>query len=78
METILFTSKPIREIPIAKAPRYTKTIGSSRIAEKKLRDLLKSVNFKKSVTRSSFTPPIAEIIWVKNVRAIVVCGFLMK
>ena len=22
--------------------------------------------------------PIAEIIWVKNVRAIVVCGFLMK
>ena len=26
----------------------------------------------------SCTPPIAEIIWVKNVRAIVVCGFLMK
>ena len=25
-----------------------------------------------------FTPPIAEIIWVKNVKAIVVCGFLMK
>ena len=25
-----------------------------------------------------YTPPIAEIIWVKNVRAIVVCGFLMK
>ena len=24
------------------------------------------------------TPPIAEIIWVKNVRPIVVCGFLMK
>ena len=24
------------------------------------------------------TPPISEIIWVKNVRAIVVCGFLMK
>ena len=24
------------------------------------------------------TPPIAEIIWVKNVRAIVVCGFLIK
>ena len=24
------------------------------------------------------TPPIAEIIWVKNVRAIVVCGFLKK
>ena len=24
------------------------------------------------------TPPIAEIIWVKNVKAIVVCGFLMK
>ena len=24
------------------------------------------------------TPPIAEIIWVKNLRAIVVCGFLMK
>ena len=22
------------------------------------------------------TPPISEIIWVKNVRAIVVCGFL--
>ena len=25
-----------------------------------------------------YTPPIPEIIWVKNVRAIVVCGFLMK
>jgi hypothetical protein len=25
-----------------------------------------------------YTPPIAEIIWVKNVRAIVVCGLLMK
>ena len=24
------------------------------------------------------TPPITEIICVKNVRAIVVCGFLMK
>ena len=24
------------------------------------------------------TLPIAEIIWVKNVRAIAVCGFLMK
>ena len=24
------------------------------------------------------TPPIAEIIWVKNLRAIVICGFLMK
>ena len=24
------------------------------------------------------TPPMAEIIWVKNVRAIVFCGFLMK
>ena len=24
------------------------------------------------------TPSILEIIWVKNVRAIVVCGFLMK
>ena len=28
--------------------------------------------------RSHHTPPIAEIIWVKNVRAIVVSGFLMK
>ena len=28
--------------------------------------------------RCQSTPPIAEIIWVKNVRAIVVCGFLMK
>ena len=25
-----------------------------------------------------YTPPIAEIIQVKNMRAIVVCGFLMK
>ena len=25
-----------------------------------------------------FTPSIPEIIWVRNVRAIVVCGFLMK
>ena len=24
------------------------------------------------------TPSIAEIIWVENVRAIVVCGFIMK
>ena len=24
------------------------------------------------------TPSIPEIIWAKNVRAIVVCGFLMK
>ena len=24
------------------------------------------------------TPPIAEILWVKNGRAIVVCGFLIK
>ena len=24
------------------------------------------------------TPPIPEIVWVKNVRAIVVCGFLKK
>ena len=26
----------------------------------------------------SYTPPIAEILCVKNGRAIVVCGFLMK
>ena len=26
----------------------------------------------------AITPPIAEIIWVKNVRAIVICRFLMK
>ena len=25
-----------------------------------------------------YTPSISEIIWVRNVRAIVVCGFLMK
>ena len=25
-----------------------------------------------------FTPSIPELIWVENVRAIVVCGFLMK
>ena len=28
--------------------------------------------------RKPNTPPIAEIIWVKNVRAIVVCGFLIR
>ena len=28
--------------------------------------------------KDRFTPPIPEIIWVKNVKAIVVCGFLMK
>ena len=28
--------------------------------------------------RSPCTPPIAEILCVKNGRAIVVCGFLMK
>ena len=26
----------------------------------------------------SITPSIPEIIWVKNMRAIVVCGYLMK
>ena len=26
----------------------------------------------------NFTPSISEIIWVRNVRAIVVCGFFMK
>ena len=35
-----------------------------------LEDIFRSV--------SSLTPPIPEIIWVKNVRAIVVCGFPMK
>ena len=32
----------------------------------------------KNQVRKYDTPPISEIIWVKNVRAIVVCGFLMK
>ena len=27
---------------------------------------------------NEYTPSIPEIIWVKDVRAIVVCGFLMK
>ena len=31
-----------------------------------------------NLTQSLFTPSIPEIIWVKNVRAILVCGFLMK
>ena len=30
------------------------------------------------INAAEYTPPIPEIIWVKNVRAIVVCGFLMK
>ena len=30
------------------------------------------------ISNKLFTRPIAEIIWVKNVRAIMVCGFLMK
>ena len=30
------------------------------------------------VSISPITPSIPEIIWVKNVRAIVVCGFLIK
>ena len=37
----------------------------------------KSQNPKKK-PRKPLTLPIAEIIWVKNVRAIVVCGFLLK
>ena len=31
-----------------------------------------------STSTVQLTPSIPEIIWVKNVRAIVVCGFLMK
>ena len=34
--------------------------------------------YRKVASSRSVTPPILEIIWVKNVRAIVVCGFLMK
>ena len=30
------------------------------------------------ILKGGLTPSIPEIIWVKNVRAIVVCGFLMK
>ena len=36
------------------------------------------VKFVDSRVQTMVTPPIAEIIWVKNVRAIVVCGFLIK
>ena len=32
----------------------------------------------KTDDQSRITPSIPELIWVKNVRAIVVCGFLMK
>ena len=31
-----------------------------------------------SLLNKLYTPSIPEIIWDKNVRAIVVCGFLMK
>ena len=34
--------------------------------------------FKVMASYLQHTPPIPEIIWVKNVRTIVVCGFLMK
>ena len=45
--------------------------------EKKL--VIKYVFFvPSSVFTTRYTPPIAEILWVKNGRAIVVCGFLMK
>ena len=30
------------------------------------------------LSKEQITPSIPEIIWVKNVRVIVVCGFLMK
>ena len=42
--------------------------------------VLKGKNKRKGVTdrKTDNTPPIEEIIWVKNVRAIVVCEFLMK
>ena len=35
-------------------------------------------NLKSWIIGNLYTPPIAEIIWVKNVSTIVVCGFLMK
>ena len=45
---------------------------SGRLPGAVVRDLVSSKN-------SIFiTPPIAEILCVKNARAIVVCGFLMK
>ena len=41
-----------------------------------LRHVIKSK--KVSVSKTKNTPPVAEILCVKNGRAIVVCGFLMK
>ena len=41
--------------------------------------ILKKIMFQfAKLTALHYSPPIPEIIWVKNVRAIVVCGFLMK
>ena len=51
----------------------------------KIKEMLKISDFYLDKQKSfipkeilSVTPPIPEIIWVKNVRAIVVCGFVMK
>ena len=45
--------------------------------QERLRDTLPKL-YAKYIYNRCITPPIAEIIWVQNVRAIVVCGFLMK
>ena len=42
------------------------------------KDKLDKPNLLLLCTRSQCTPSISEIIWVRNVRAIVVCGFFMK
>jgi hypothetical protein len=39
---------------------------------------VKTMFVKTMLVKTMFTLPIAEIICVKNVRAIVVCGFLLK
>ena len=40
--------------------------------------LISDIFLRKSQVCTHLTPSIPEIIWVKNVRAIVVCGFLIK
>ena len=49
---------------------------SAKIPKKCYQNIIQIAKFEKF--QSFITPPIAEILCVKNARAIVVCGFLMK
>ena len=61
-------SRPIKKVP-------------GKLSNFKFQDIqsnLHTLTCKIIVQHILFTPSITEIIWVSNVRAIVVCGFLIK